>query len=48
MPKVAAKKPEPAPAAKPAPPPKPLSRLEKLRLAAKKRQEARNAGGGGE
>jgi hypothetical protein len=39
------------PEAKPAPPPKPLSRLEKLRLAAKKRQEARNAvnaGGGGE
>lgn len=40
------------PEAKPAPPPKPLSRLEKLRLAAKQRQDARNAanagGGGGE
>ncbi|MDP6556957.1 MAG: pre-peptidase C-terminal domain-containing protein [Pirellulaceae bacterium] len=53
-PKPAAKKPEVAkakPKAKPAAPPKPLTRLEKLRLAAKKRQEARNAanaGGGGE
>ena len=45
-PKVAEKKPEAKPVAKPPPPPKPLSRLEKLRLAAKKRQEARNAGGG--
>ena len=54
MPKPVEKKVEVAkakPEAKPAPPPKPLTRLEKLRLAAKKRQEARNAanaGGGGE
>ena len=50
MPKAEEKKPEPKVAAAPPPPPKPLSRLEKLRLAAKKRQEARNAaaGGGGE
>jgi hypothetical protein len=50
-PKVEEKKPEAKPEAKPPPPPKPLTRLEKLRLAAKKRQEARNAadaGGGGE
>lgn len=42
MPKVAEKKPEAKPEPKKAPP-KPLTRLEKLRLAAKKRQEARNA-----
>ena len=50
-PKPAEKKPDAAPVvAKPAPPPKPLTRLEKLRLAAQKRQEARNAAaaGGGE
>ncbi len=50
-PKAEEKKPEAKPEAKPPPPPKPLTRLEKLRLAAKKRQEARNAadaGGGGE
>lgn len=50
-PKAEEKKPEAKPEVKPPPPPKPLTRLEKLRLAAKKRQEARNAadgGGGGE
>ncbi|MFP6694972.1 MAG: PPC domain-containing protein, partial [Pirellulales bacterium] len=50
-PKVEEKNPEAKPEAKPPPPPKPLTRLEKLRLAAKKRQEARNAAdgsGGGE
>ncbi|MBP85595.1 MAG: peptidase [Planctomycetaceae bacterium] len=46
-PKVEEKKPEAKPEAKPPPPPKPLTRLEKLRLAAKKRQEARAAAGGG-
>lgn len=44
MPQVAATQPAPMPAAAP---PKPLSPLEKLRLAAKQRQEAKDNGGGG-